>query len=287
MKLERQTKLLIVGLGQIGGSYAQALSQRGFTVGAIDVDAASIAFAQQKGWISDGCDHADPAYIARFDLLIFALYPHALLNWLRENQAAIRPGALLTDVTGVKESVVETVQELLRPDLEFIGAHPMAGRETSGVRNANAAVFQGANYIITPTERNSAAAIETCRELGRELGFRDISLLSPAEHDRMIGFLSQLTHCIAVALMLCSDSPELVRYTGDSFRDLTRIAKINDAMWSELFLLNKKNLLAEMALFAENFERLRRSIEQDDTAAMRACMRLASERRTWFDQKKD
>lgn len=285
MKFDKETKILIVGLGLIGGSYAEALSSGGYEVGAIDCNADSIAFALEKGWISSGRADTDGEYIVKFDLIVFALYPHIFIDWIKQNQRFIRPGALLTDVTGVKCSVVYEVQKLLRSDLEFIGAHPMAGREVSGVRNAKKEIFTDANYIVTPTESNTLEAIAACKALGRAIGFKNISTLTPEKHDEIVGFLSHLTHCIAVALMISKESEHMCEYTGDSFRDLTRIAKINDVMWSELFMLNKTELLAQMKLFEAAFDRLRISIEQDDTEALREMMRLSAKRREYFDIK--
>ena len=168
----------------------------------------------------------------------------------------IKKGTLITDVTGVKTSVVRTVQEALPDGVEFISAHPMAGRERRGVIYADAKVFLGANYIITPTEKNTKDAIDTCHALGVALGFEKISVLSPEEHDAMIAYLSQLTHCIAITLMTCNDKENMEKFTGDSFRDLTRIARINDLMWSELFAANKDVLLEQMDLFMKKFNEL-------------------------------
>ena len=125
----------------------------------------------------------------------------------------------------------------------------MAGRETSGIAHSAEVNFAPANFIITPTEKNSQAGIDWCRDLAAELGFKRISVLTPAEHDHMIGYVSQLCHAIAVSLMCASDNSELANYTGDSFRDLTRIAHINDKMWAELFLWNKDNLISEIDMF--------------------------------------
>ena len=160
----------------------------------------------------------------------------------------------------------------------------MAGREVYGVRNANCEIFKGANYIVTPTPANTEEAIRTVEQLGETLGFTRISRLSPERHDEMIGFLSQLTHCIAVALMTCKDVEDLYAYTGDSFRDLTRIAKINDEMWSELFLLNRDELLSQIDLFSERMSELRKAIEENDTETLRHLMRLSTERRKYFDK---
>lgn len=283
MNFDKDTKILIVGLGLIGGSYAQGLSEAGFEVGAIDRKQTSIDFALEHGFIKHGRTDADPDYIKDFDLLVFALYPHIFINWIKENQQYIKSGALLTDVTGVKSGLAEEIQSVLRPDLEFIGAHPMAGREVSGVENADSKIFGGANYIVTPTEKNSKEAIGVCKRLGKVLGFKMISELTPEKHDEMIGFLSQMTHCIAISLMVCKDAAEMAEYTGDSFRDLTRIAKINDEMWSELFLINKKELVAQMELFEKHFEKLKKSIEDGDRETMREMMRLSTARRKFFD----
>ncbi len=283
MRFDESAKILIVGLGLIGGSYAQGLSARGCEVGAIDKKQSSIDFALKHRFIRHGKTEPDPEYIKKFDLVVFALYPHVFIDWIKENQQYLKSGALLTDVTGVKGGVVEEIQSLLRPDLEFIGAHPMAGREVSGVENADSKIFHGANYIVTPTEKNTKEAVETCKQLGRTLGFKMISELSTEKHDEMIGFLSQMTHCIAVSLMVCKDAAETAEYTGDSFRDLTRIAKINDEMWSELFLLNKKELLSQMELFETQFNKLKKSIEDDDRETMREMMRLSTQRRKFFD----
>lgn len=284
--LSPDTKILIVGLGLIGGSYAEGLKRAGFEVGAITRSQNTIDFALGKGIIDSGTVEVTREYVSRFDIVVFALYPHVFLSWIKRYQDYIKPGALLTDVTGVKRAVVYDVQEMLRPDLEFVGAHPMAGREVYGVENADSRIFKGANYIVTPTEANTEAAVQSCEDLGRALGFGCITRITPESHDEMIGFLSQLTHCIAVALMNSKESRHLVEFTGDSFRDLTRIARINECMWSELFMLNRDELLSQMDLFAEKFGELRDALAAGDTERMKEMMRISTERRGYFDKKK-
>ena len=285
MALDKNKKILVVGLGLIGGSYAAALSRNGFEVGAVDRDPDAIGYALEAGYIRHGSVTAEPDYIGGFDIVVFALYPSVLLDWVEKNARFFKKGALITDVTGVKSGIVFRVQELLPPGTEFVGAHPMAGREVSGVTNASPDLFCGANFIVTPTPANTEEAIRLCEDLGRELGSGTVSRLSPAEHDEMIGFLSQLTHCIAVELMSCKESRHLVDYTGDSFRDLTRIAKINENMWSELFLMNRDELLSQMDLFLEHFTILRNALERGDAETMKSMMRLSTERRRYFDKK--
>jgi len=282
--LDKNTKILIVGLGLIGGSYAEGLSKEGFEVGAITKDKASIEYALQKKIIKHGMTSVEKDYVQTFDVIIFALYPHVFMEWIKIYQSYLKAHAIITDVTGVKKEVVYPIQEILRKDVEFIACHPMAGKEVYGVKNSDAHIFEGANYIITPTPKNTKKAIELASSIGTILKFKNIVILTPEAHDEMIGFLSQLTHCIAVVLMTCKESHHLVEYTGDSFRDLTRIAKINEEMWSELFLMNKEELLTQMNLFLKQFNELKEALENEDIEKMKAMMRLSTSRRKYFDK---
>ena len=285
MIVDINKRILIVGLGLLGGSYARVLKRFGFHISAITLEQSSIDYAIRENLIDAGSTELDEALIGHADIVIFALYPHIFVEWIEKNQGLLKSGALITDVTGVKSSIVYRIQDILRPDVEFIAAHPMAGREVSGVENSTDKLFIGANYIVTPTEKNSPEAIQTCLELGRLLGFSNVTTLSPEEHDEMIGFLSQLTHCIAITLMTCNDKENMEKFTGDSFRDLTRIARINDLMWSELFLSNKSALLEQMNLFLEQFNRLKTMLETEDVDGMRSMMRHSTQRRALFDKK--
>lgn len=285
MIVDVSKKILIVGLGLLGGSYAKVLKRFGFHISAITLDQGSIDYAIRENIIDEGSTELDERMIGEADLVIFALYPHIFVEWIEKNQGLLKSGALITDVTGVKRSIVYQIQDMLRPDVEFVAAHPMAGREVSGVENSTDKMFIGANYIVTPTEKNTPEAVQTCIELGRLLGFSNVTTLSPEEHDEMIGFLSQLTHCIAITLMTCNDKENMERFTGDSFRDLTRIARINDLMWSELFVANKDVLLNQMNLFIDKFNELKDMLENEDIDGMRSMMRHSTERRALFDKK--
>lgn len=285
MIVDISKKILIVGLGLLGGSYARVLKRFGFHISAITLEQSSIDYALKENIIDEGSTDLDERMIGEADLVIFALYPHVFVEWIEKNQKLLKSGAIITDVTGVKRSVVYQIQDVLRPDVEFVAAHPMAGREVSGVENSTDRMFVGANYIVTPTEKNTPEAIETVIELGRLLGFSNVTTLSPEEHDEMIGFLSQLTHCIAITLMTCNDKENMEKFTGDSFRDLTRIARINDLMWSELFVANKDLLLGQMNLFIDKFCDLKAMLEAEDIDGMRAMMRYSTERRALFDKK--
>lgn len=284
MILSKDKKILIVGLGLMGGSYAIALKKKGFNVGCITLEQESIDFALKKGIIDYGTTSPSPEIIGDADIVIFALYPHVFIEWIEKYQAYFKSGAILSDVTGVKSSIVYKIQAMLRPDVEFIAAHPMTGREVYGVWNSTDKSFGEANYIVTPTAKNTREAIETAKELGREMGFAKITELTPEEHDEIIAFVSQLAHCIAITLMTCNELENLEDYTGNSFRDLTRIAHINENMWSELFLLNKDALLKEMDLFSKQFEKLKKSLKEGDVDTMKEIMRKSTVRRDAFDK---
>ena len=277
--------ILIVGLGLMGGSYAKGLKRSGYRISAIDKNEESIKFALENDIIDEGSAKPEPELIKKADTIIFALYPHVFINWIKDNQKYFKPGIKITDVTGVKSGVVYEIQNILRDDVEFIPSHPMAGREVYGVQNSDDSIFHNANYIVTPTSKNTKEAINWCSDLGRLLGFRKVSVLSPEEHDQMIGFVSQLTHVIAVALMDCNNNSKIVDYTGDSFRDLTRIANINEKMWSELFLMNKQPLLDQMDSFIGEMQTLRKMLSDDDKAGLCEKMKLSTKRRALFNKK--
>lgn len=283
--MERDKTILIVGLGLLGGKYAQVLSGKGYPVWGIDRDPEAVRWALERAYIARGAAENFEELVTGAQCIVFALYPTAFLEWVKQYGHLIRPGTLITDVSGVKRGVVDPVQELLPEGVEFIASHPMAGRESSGITHSAEVDFAPANFIITPTPRNTPAGIAWCRELAETLGFHRISELTPAEHDHMIGYVSQLCHAIAVSLMCASDNTELARYTGDSFRDLTRIARINDKMWAELFLWNKDNLIGEIDMFNAALGSLREKLAADDREGLEEMFRLSTRRRQAFDKK--
>ena len=285
MKLDPNAAVLIVGLGLIGGSYAKGLKKAGHTVYAVDISAETIQYALNNNLIDEGDTAPDPSVLGKADVVVLALYPHLTLAWVRNNQDALKSGAIITDVTGVKSCIVYDIQKILRPDLEFIAAHPMAGKEVSGIVNSDEKIFYDANYIIVPTDRNSFRSIEICKGIGETLQFAHISSLPPPAHDEMIGFVSQLTHCIAICLMTCSTSEHLVDYTGDSIRDLTRIAKINVEMWSELFMLNRDALLRQMESFLCEFEQFHDLLAAGEVERIKEKMALSAQKRALFDRR--
>lgn len=281
--INKSTRFLIVGLGLIGGSYAMGLKKQGFHVDAIEINQLSIDYAIKNNIIDQGSTF-DIELIQKADFIISALYPETMIDWIASYQSYMKPNAFLTDVSGVKTSVVYRVQAMLRDDIEFLSSHPMAGKEVSGVKFADDSIFNIANFIITPTDKNSEEAITTLKEFASILGFSNITVLTPEKHDEMIGFVSQLTHAIAVSLMNTNDNTHLVEYTGDSFRDLTRIAKINENLWSELFFLNKEVLIHEIDDFVSEITHLKETLIQNDSEALKQLFIQSTARRKLFDR---
>lgn len=282
--ISKAKKIAIVGLGLLGGSYAKGLSRANYQIIGIDINLESIEFAKKLNWIYKGGD--DPSLVSEADIIIFALYPVTLLEWIKENQKYFKPNAIITDVTGIKVKVLEELKTTLRKDVEFIASHPMAGKEVSGIMYSDTSMFEPANFIIVPTEENSEEGINVVKEIATVLNFNNIVSLNPKEHDEMVGFVSQLTHVIAVSLMNSKDNTHLVDYTGDSFRDLTRIAKINGELWSELFMMNKDNLASEIDDFVESILHFKKALVEEDLQEIKRLFEQSTTRRKCFDKKK-
>ena len=283
--LDKSKRYLIVGLGLLGGKYALELTRAGYHVDGINRSQGHLQYALDHGYIQTGKTQDFEDLVAGADHIIFGLYPTTLIQWFETYGHLLKPGCIFTDVSGVKTGLVDQIQTLCPPGVEFIASHPMAGRETSSVEHAAEVNFAPANFIITPTEKNTPEGIAWVTELAQVLGFEHICTLSVQEHDRMIGYVSQLCHAIAVSLMCANDNTSLCEYTGDSFRDLTRIARINETMWSELFLWNKENLIAEIDQFDEALHQLRSALEAGDQEGLEEMFRLSTQRRAAFDKK--
>lgn len=282
----------IIGLGLMGGCYAMGLSKQGYRVTALNRSGGSLEWARNAGIIAEGALTAlnrptEESFrlLGEADTVIIALYPDDILAWLRTHRAHLKKGALVSDLAGVKGCFVPEAQALLAPDFEFIPCHPMAGREVSGVQNANDAIFRGANFLITPTEQNTPQSIAFARDLAGLLGFARVTELSVEEHDRLIGYVSQLTHAIAVSLMNANSDPRLPEVTGDSFRDLTRIADINAELWSELFLANAGALTEEIDIFTGCLQELRVCLAKGDKAGLVELFETSGRRRREFRRK--
>jgi prephenate dehydrogenase len=267
----------IVGLGLMGASFAKAWSRTHHIIG-FDID----PVVGEKA-MNDQIIHTfvlTPSEVYQdCDILFICLYPQATQQFIEQHQASFPKGILVCDIAGVKSVYQDLV---LRDDVNFLWTHPIAGRAISGYDAHNTQMFQGANFIITPTKPHQEKDIDLMTGLAKEIGFASITLMNVNDHDNMIAYTSQLTHAIAVSLMNTAADDSFVPIIGDSFRDLTRIARINDVMWSELFLLNKPALIKQMELFQTRVEELRQALIKEDREAVQSIMRSSKQKRDYL-----
>ncbi len=281
--LTKDSNFLVVGLGLLGGSYALGLKKKGYKVKAIDIDEKAINYGIDHEIIDDGAIFNEQ-WLQEADVIICCLYPNLVVQWIKDNQHYFKKDAVCCDVSGIKAMIIPAIQEILRDDVDFVGCHPMAGREVKGVQFSNTDMFLPANFIITPTAKNKQRSIDMMEQLAKILQFKSIIHCSIDKHDEMIAYVSQLTHVIAVCLMNCKDDDDIVQYTGDSFRDLTRIAKINETLWTQLFCGNKEKLLIEIDHFEKELHRFKQSLLNDDIDVMHAKFIESTNRRKKFDK---
>ena len=277
--------IVVVGLGVVGGSFLMALKEAGYKdVYGIDIDEDTLWKAKKQGLIKDGCTSGEEL-IKKADLTIISIYPKLVKNFVEKNKEFFKEGSVITDATGIKVMFIKDIINILPKNVDFVFGHPMAGREKKGIDFASAEVFKGANYIITPIERNKNENIDLIEKLAYKIGFKRVRKITPEFHDEMIGFTSQLPHAIAVALINSDEEGrETGSFIGDSYRDLTRIANINEELWSELFLGNKENLLDAIKNFEFQLDLIKKSILEDDKEVLSEYFVKATGRREKLNQ---
>ena len=277
-------KIGIVGLGLIGGSYAKALFQCGYEVFGIDVDIDTLAYAEKEGFITKGYMHPENI-LKELDVIFLCLYPSQLKMFFQKHMKDFKEGAVISDVGGIKRIAIDAYNTYKRTDVDFIAAHPMAGKEKSGVEASDASIFENANLIITKTKDNKQENIDLIRLLANQMGFKTVSVMSDKEHDQAISYTSQLTHALAMALINSDDGTSQTKaLIGDSFRDLTRIASINEILWSELFVNNKDYLLQSITRFEASLHEIKQALMKKDTETLRKLMVNATKRRQSLDE---
>lgn len=255
-------KVLIVGLGLIGGAYALRLKNKGYTVYGSDINEKALEFAMKNNYIDYGSlDSKD--FISEVNLIVLSFYPQAIISYLEANEHLFKENQVITDVCGVKSSFVEEAAKKCGKAI-YCSHHPMAGREKVGIEHSQLCVFEDANFLITPTEDTPQFAIDMINKMGVDLGFARFTIIDIKKHDRMIGFTSQLTHAIAVSLVNSDHDDDTINYIGDSYRDLTRIAMINESLWSELFLENKEYLFMHIVSFEMELAQLKYALANND-----------------------
>ena len=276
----RDLTFAIVGLGLIGGSYAKAL--RNLKVRKIlgmDISH-GVARACLNANMIDEVIEADGSNLKEADVIICSVYPEAIVSFVQQNVQNFAEGMLMTDATGVKGTMPHEIQALLPEGCEFISGHPMAGRQGSGLGMSDAAIFNNSNYIIVPTEKNTPEAVSWLEEFAKALGCARSVKVSMEDHDKIIAYTSDLPHITAVALVNSASYNENTQYfIAGGFRDATRVADINPDLWSDLFLSNRANVIAEIENYQKQLERWKKAIENNDREALKEIMREAGPRR--------
>ena len=272
-------KITIIGLGLIGGSLARRL--RGFhgcRIAAYDRDRESLELALSDGVIDEAYTEAGAA-MRDAELIILCLYPQLNVDHVRDNIESIRPGAVITDVTGIKGFMIRELEKLLPDGVEFLGGHPMAGREVGGYKSSTDTLFDNAPYIITPTEKSTPKAIRLVRDMAKYIGCRTVVTTTADEHDSIIAYTSQLMHAVAVALC---ENPLIERsesFAGGSLQDCTRIAVINEKLWSELFVENGKHLAERITEFQNTLEDMKQAALAGDRDSLEKIMKHATQQK--------
>ena len=271
-------KIAVVGLGLIGGSICKALKANTFYhIMGIDQNPDVTKKALESGAI-DEVITADRLCDA--NLTIVALYPVAIVDFVRENADKFRRGSIVMDICGVKGYIVNSCTPILKEkDVIFIGTHPMAGTEHSGFDYSTADLFNGASFIITPSDDTPQIAIDLVSTLGACMNFGQVVIASPEQHDANIAYTSQLAHVVSNAYV---KSPSLFRadgFSAGSFLDLTRVAYLNEEMWSSLFMCNKDALLNEINCIINSLTEYRDAMEKDDIDTLRELLKVGKERK--------
>ncbi|RNC29808.1 MAG: Prephenate dehydrogenase [Candidatus Dichloromethanomonas elyunquensis] len=272
----RGLEITIVGLGLIGGSYASALRKMNpKKLWAIDIERDILDQAENRG-IIDGGYIEGASVLKRSDLVIISVYPELTVRFIQENLDYFKPGSVLTDAAGIKKKVIDDIRKFIRKDLDFVGGHPLAGKECSGFANASSDIFMGANYIVTPVPENKRSSLLLVEKMIRGIGCREPILMNPEEHDQVIALTSQLPHLIAAALINSSEFENIGSLIGGSFKDATRVAKMNVTLWSELLLENKENILTQIKVFADNITRFQNALQKEDSTSLAELLEKAN-----------
>ncbi|MBQ7660740.1 MAG: prephenate dehydrogenase/arogenate dehydrogenase family protein [Clostridia bacterium] len=270
--------ICICGLGLIGGSLAKAVKAKtAHTVYGVDRDAAVAATALSDGAIDKIAKRND---LADCELIILALYPRAAVEFVRDHLADFRPDAILLDTCGIKREVMDGIRRATAgTSLRFIGGHPMAGIEKSGFSAAFATLFEGASMILCTEACRDERAVKTVGDLCRALGFARITISTAEHHDKVIAFTSQLAHVVSAAYIAGQYATKHAGFSAGSFRDMTRVARLNPEMWTELFFENRENLSDVIGELIENLGKFKTALDSGDAAGMHTLLKESNERK--------
>ena len=269
-------KIAIIGLGLIGGSLARTIKlHTDAAVYGCDLDPATIEQAK----LMDAIDGELTDDILReCDMTLVALYPAAIIKWITDHADRFRPGALVIDCGGVKQVICEAIEPLAAAkDWHFIGGHPMAGREFSGFRYAKDDLFDRASMILCPRGDADPEVLQRARDFFMDIGFRRVQFTTPKTHDEMIAYTSQLAHIVSSAYVKCPLADKHRGFSAGSFADMTRVARLNEDMWTELFFDNREALLPVLEDLADRVAEYRDALRENDPDTMRRLLRQGRE----------
>ncbi len=265
-------KIGVAGLGLIGGSLARALTQSGeHEVFGLDINRSSLLAAKMVEAIKDELTGDN---IGECDMIFIALYPKATVDFVKTYADKIKKGAIVADCGGVKRPICTPCEKLAEEnDFIFIGAHPMAGTQFSGFNASRGNLFKSATMIVTPKENTDIRILEKLRNVLNDAGFGAINFTTPEEHDKVIAFTSQLPHIISNAYVKSHTAVKQKGFSAGSYRDLTRVSKLNEQMWSELFFENKDNLISEIDFLVERLSEYSEALKNDDREGLVALLK--------------
>ena len=261
----------IVGLGLIGGSMAKSIKLRtAHTVWGIDLDAETMTLARLSGAIDAPLDGGN---LGLCNLILIAIRPNAALEWVRSHADEIGKGAIVVDLCGVKRTVCTELAPIAREKgFSYIGGHPMAGRERSGFVSASEELFTNASMILTPDERTDIIMLERLKSFFTDIGFAGLTFSTPEEHDRIIAYTSQLAHVVSSAYIKSPEAQQRRGFSAGSYRDMTRVAHLDEAMWTELFLDNADYLTEQLDILIQHLQEYQSALCARD--AQRLCALL-------------
>ncbi len=264
-------KILVVGMGLIGGSFCKAIKKytTHHLIG-MDSDEATIDMAIAMESIDEIIPIDRPHLLSRADLTIVALPPYKIVEFILENKKNFRKGSIVTDTCGVKQYITKQLEQpLLEEGIHFVGSHPMAGTEFSGFSFSMADMFVNASYLITATENSNRDAIEILRKLAYDIGFKSVIETTPEQHDKSIAYTSQLAHVVSNSYIKSSTLPKERGFSAGSFLDMTRVARLDEETWADLFILNRENLLFEIDQLIQHITEHKEALEAADRDKIR------------------
>ena len=265
-------KIGIVGLGLIGGSMSKAIKEtKEHLVYGYDIVESTVLAAQLTEAIDEPLDEKK---LKECDIVIVSLYPESTVDYITKNADNFKKDCIVFDCSGVKRFVCNKINPIAKKhEFTFIGGHPMAGTQAWGFSSSRASLFKGASMILTPNGISDIAVLDKAKHFFLSLGFSEITFSSPEEHDKIIAYTSQLAHIVSSAYVQSPASAERKGFSAGSYKDMTRVAKLNDEMWTELFIENSDNLTVEIDTLIETLQKFKSAVSDRDSEKLSSLLK--------------